>query len=279
MTAVDDAVAPRQGDATSATDWGRYEVDALLMLVGGNPLPNAVAAWLLVAPGGTVHLVHTARSAPIAARLGRWLSDRRQLCVVHHTVGPETSEIVAAVTPVVTPLAGQRVGLHYTGGTKRMAVHAYDVVAAALAKADPRAWFSYLDARTLTMRLHRADARTVQDVVVEPAGLAVSLDLGELIHGLQGWNLPYFSTAARLAGSAAALRQVHMSAEGQGEWKQWLDQAQGHDPLTLPGDEQLLPVATELRREFGLGPDQQLPRDFLVKALDLRKIYPRIEYW
>lgn len=270
MTAIVDVAVSQQEEA-AVVDWERYQVDHLFVLVGGNPLPNAVAAQLLVAPGGTVHLMHTARSAPVATRLGRWLSDRR-LGVVHHTVGPETSEIVAAVTPVVTPLVGQRVGLHYTGGTKRMAVHVYDAVAAALAAADPRAWFSYLDARTLTMRLHRADPLDGAGVAVQPAGLAAPLTLRELIVDLQGWTLPPFSVTVQLPGSAAALRQLHLQAAGEKAWKGWLDREQGRDPLTLPENDRLRAVVAELRRELNLGAEQALSLDLLAQALHLTKM-------
>jgi len=284
MTAVngDGVTASRPEGASVEIDWGQYKVDALLVLVGGNPLPNAVAAQLLVEPGGAVYLLHTRRSVGVADRLKPWIErlEQRAVRVEYRSLGSETSEIVSAVTSLVKPLVGRRVGLHYTGGTKRMAVYAYEAVATTLAKASPQPWFSYLDARTLTMRLHRADVREAKDVAVEPAGLAVPLTLHELIQDLQGWTLPPFSPTALsptplLPGSAAALQQLHLGADGQNAWKGWLQREEACDPLTLPDDDDLLrPVAAELRRELDLVSGQQLPRDLLVQMLHLRNLYP-----
>ena len=64
------------------------------------------------------------------------------------------------------------VGLHYTGGTKVMAIHTYRTVA----EARTDTIFSYLDAQTLTMRVEYADASFTRDF---PIKFACDVDLEE----------------------------------------------------------------------------------------------------
>src|SRR5579884_353853 len=49
-----------------------YQVDHLLLLVGSNPVPNAVAGKLLTAPGGTISLIYSADGSRLAERLESW---------------------------------------------------------------------------------------------------------------------------------------------------------------------------------------------------------------
>src|SRR5690349_4341044 len=49
-----------------------YQVDHLLLLVGSNPVPNAVAGKLLTAPGGSITLIHSADGLDLAQRLKSW---------------------------------------------------------------------------------------------------------------------------------------------------------------------------------------------------------------
>src|SRR6266487_4756377 len=45
-----------------------YQVDHLLILVGSNPVPNAVAGKLLTRPGGTITLIHSEEGQPTSRR-------------------------------------------------------------------------------------------------------------------------------------------------------------------------------------------------------------------
>ena len=49
------------------------KVRHLFLLVGSNPLPNAVAGKLLIEAEGKIHLIHSEDSYSIAVRLGKWL--------------------------------------------------------------------------------------------------------------------------------------------------------------------------------------------------------------
>ena len=132
-------------------------VDHLILLVGGNPLPNAVAGRLLLEAGGQITLLHSKATELVATNLATWLKppDERgetqgtsTISAIHlkETDEVDRSKIKGAVSAVLEGEAG-RVGLHYTGGTKAMAVHAY----AAVSKMRPDAVFSYLDSRTLCL--------------------------------------------------------------------------------------------------------------------------------
>ena len=43
-----------------------WKTDHLILLVGSNPLPNYVAAQLLLNEGGTLHLLHSVQTREIA---------------------------------------------------------------------------------------------------------------------------------------------------------------------------------------------------------------------
>lgn len=126
-----------------------YQTDHLLLLVGENPLPNYVAAKVLLKPGGVVHLVHSDETYRIAERLCKHLNGKVQLMRVDPT---DATDIADNVRARLRSLQGT-VGLHYTGGTKSMAVHAYRAVEAKLKPAVTDAVFSYLDAATFELRI------------------------------------------------------------------------------------------------------------------------------
>src|SRR5262245_63079443 len=52
--------------------------DHLFLLMGANPLPNWVAAQLLVNPGGTVHLAYTTKTREHARRLKETLEEEQK---------------------------------------------------------------------------------------------------------------------------------------------------------------------------------------------------------
>ena len=125
------------------------KVDHLILLVGGNPLPNAVAGRLLVKAEGRITLVHSAETVDIATRLRTWLLNKQT--IINHVdlqqVAPTNADdIYNKVNRLVK--AGERTGLNYTGGTKAMAVHAHRAVRPKIDLAN----LSYLDPRTLYMK-------------------------------------------------------------------------------------------------------------------------------
>ena len=115
-----------------------YEVDHLLLLVGGNPLPNAVAGPLLVKEGGRITLLHTgpeddggtetiAREA-LAPVLQLRVQHRSVTVHVHDEI-MNNSRVSSIRTQVYAALdalpEAKTIGLHYTAGTKAMSVHSH----------------------------------------------------------------------------------------------------------------------------------------------------------
>lgn len=127
----------------------RYQSEHLFLLVGTNPLPNYVAANLLLKPNGHVYLVHTNETAEIADRLIKALGLEWGKAIKVSVEEAECDDIFDQVARYANSKQG--LGLNYTGGTKAMAVHAYRAVE----RTCPNAIFSYLDAASLKMVIER----------------------------------------------------------------------------------------------------------------------------
>lgn len=124
-----------------------YQTDNLILLVGTNPLPNYVAARLLLQPNGEIHLVCSSDTESIAGRLEKQFARDGLRCKRRPVVDEsKPRDIYDAIRPIVAAMQGS-VGLHYTGGTKAMSLHAYRAVKNARANAV----CSYLDAHDLKM--------------------------------------------------------------------------------------------------------------------------------
>jgi len=126
-----------------------YKSNHLILLVGGNPLPNAVAGRLLVKDGGRITLLHTVDTRTIADRLKVWFTqqgiaeDKIGLCGTDRTHG---RAIQAAIEQVVAK-DEEGVGLNYTSGTSAMSVHVHTSVS----QRAKNPICSYLDGRSLCM--------------------------------------------------------------------------------------------------------------------------------
>jgi hypothetical protein len=98
-----------------------YQVNHLFLLMGENPLPNAVAALTLLLPGGTVHILHTHRTRTQAQYLNHLLSQSFGFQAAPTlNLGDGQAEaygIRQQVQSRLHPLTGT-VGMNYTGGTK-----------------------------------------------------------------------------------------------------------------------------------------------------------------
>jgi len=133
------------------------KVKHLILLVGSNPLPNAVAGKLLVESGGTISLIYSEGTSEIAERLKNWLEaeykkEGTEIKVIKREVNEsQPPSIYKKVKDILNEVNEKSIGLNYTGGTKMMAVHAYQTVKCWAEKNDINPIFSYLDARTLEM--------------------------------------------------------------------------------------------------------------------------------
>ena len=243
-----------------------YQTDNLFLLVGTNPLPNLVAANLLVKPGGTVHLVCSADTTVVARRLEEVLTGQCSVSGIRKIEVRETDalDIENKVRSAARSSHGT-IGLHYTGGTKTMAVHAYRAVEREMACADSPPVFSYLDAGSFELRIGPSWREKVL-LHVEPA-------LGDLL-ALHGITLKRGSPKHEvvLADTANALARA-APGDGMRSWREWCTRvlrAKGHDGrrwrktrdllsvrLPLPAEPPLRDAAAALKLELGLPADAE----------------------
>lgn len=201
------------------TDLTKYKVDQLILLVGGNPLPNAVAGKLLATEGGRISLIHSRATQPVAQRLRSLLLKHGQsLCVEPRQVEEASPPSISGV--VLSLLKdGQTVGLNYTGGTKTMSVNAYRAVAQWARVNGRQPVYSYLDARHLELVFDRTAGPGPPR---EYVGLDVALSFEELL-GLHGWSLQREPAADPvLPGTAQALRKALPDEAADRAWRDWL---------------------------------------------------------
>ncbi|HFQ93259.1 MAG TPA: hypothetical protein ENK32_04575 [Anaerolineae bacterium] len=219
----------------------QYKSDHLILLVGGNPLPNAVAGSCLLAEGGKITLVYsktqkvqTARRQPfkiegtqkVAQRLRRWFVQERRLTEHVYLQPVDDSDAWDIRVGIQTALqnSSDSVGLHYSGGTKAMAIHAYRAVQE---KTKGEAVFSYLNPRTLEMFFDRPDDEAERVSV----GTAVNITLEEMLFLQTSLRLhrkrPYLDVPL-LPRTAQAVMRVHTAGGAElAAWKNWRQTAAG----------------------------------------------------
>jgi hypothetical protein len=158
----------------STSEFDKYKVDHLFLLIGENPLPNYVAAKTLLAEGGKPYLVFTEHTQKPAERLQEalGLSDQEMWSLDNNEsnaaeIKKKIWEIVKEIQKKPDHANKQRFGLNYTGGTKAMAVHAYQALLQPRLeepqsrleepqyKLNGEPIFSYLDSRNLKMLIHQ----------------------------------------------------------------------------------------------------------------------------
>ncbi|MBD2150644.1 DUF1887 domain-containing protein [Pseudanabaena sp. FACHB-1277] len=131
----------------------KYKVDHLFLLIGENPLPNYVAAKTLLKSGGKPYLVYTEHTEGAANKLQEILGtteNERVPLERNESNGFKIQELIKQkVREIQKQQPSQSFGLNYTGGTKAMAVHAYQ--AFLNLGLEPKPKFSYLDPRSLKM--------------------------------------------------------------------------------------------------------------------------------
>jgi hypothetical protein len=149
-------------------DWEDYQVDHLFLLVGENPLPNYVAAKTLLAEGGKPYLVFTEHTQNPAKRLQETLGlgDKQMWSLDNNEsdaaeIKKKIREIVKIIQEDPDNANKKQFGLNYTGGTKAMAVHAYQALLQPRLedptyKLNPEPQFSYLDSRNLKMLIDQS---------------------------------------------------------------------------------------------------------------------------
>ncbi len=196
-------------------DLTQFQTQNLFLLIGTNPLPNYVAAKLLAKPESTLYLVHSRDTLTVAQRLAICLDHSNVQCIPIDDGDP--SDIFDKVQ--VCAQSKQDVGLNYTGGTKVMAVHAYRAIQDA--NSDPV--FSYLDARTLKMRVSRGAAHHDFPLLKEARyrdKVAVSLETLLRLHGVESDSRKWQTTPIQI-GLCTALVNLHTTETGVKTWYDW----------------------------------------------------------
>lgn len=217
-----------------------FLVDHLFILVGTNPLPCFVAGKLLRNKGGTIYLVYSTKTENYVNSLSTALSGCQLISLNDAARNPD--KIVANMSKKSSRLTGA-VGLHYTGGTKVMAVHCYR----AILEKYPDAICSYLDPDRLELCFER-DGKTHGSPIkltVAATNAAVKLTLHQLwlLHNkkpfLKEHNPKVFSerTTPLIPGIAPLLARhfgtMIDGVNGQRIWEgqAWIDVFKGEKKL------------------------------------------------
>ncbi|MEM7538084.1 MAG: hypothetical protein AAF639_38305 [Chloroflexota bacterium] len=200
-----------------------WKTDHLILLVGSNPLPNYVAAQLLLKDGGTLHLICSVQTSEIAEQLANALKNNHIMHIARDDTdhGEISSRVEAALTDTkrISGTDNPLIGLNFTGGTKAMSVFVYQAVRDAF----PEAVFTYLDASTLTMQ--RQGYPTQKPMVKYD----VKPKIRELIwlHGIeiiQKVYRTYEPVPQPQQDLMMALARAHRTQDGQIAYNQWCQQ-------------------------------------------------------
>lgn len=199
-----------------------YKADHLFLLIGENPLPNYVAARTLLNSDGTVYLVHTTTTAGKDKPEGLLKQELKKHNITTKSISLDDNEsdgkkireeIKKTIQPTgKSPLQG-KVGLNYTGGTKAMAVHAYQ----ALQELDLKEpVFSYLDSRKLAIHIDGKDQPIPVDIALSPAPKLETI-LG--LHNLS-WKIEPIRQS-QLPEIAEEFSKLHLDSNLARTWRNW----------------------------------------------------------
>lgn len=203
----------------------KYKVDHLFLLMGRNPLPNYVAAKLLLKPGGTLYLVHSEGpegTGEVALRLAVHFEDDASKFIPVRL--QDTEALRSEIKTKLDKIDKGTIGLNYTGGTKVMAIHSYRAVEQFCQQRKPV--YSYLDANTLELVIEPPPRKeTLRRKVVQ----AVEVPLKTLldIHGIDVSGT--LQTEPQHRELACALAQMHGSSSGIKAWKESRNVLKGCD--------------------------------------------------
>lgn len=215
----------------SMSQFDCHKVDYLFLLIGENPLPNYVAAKLLLKPKGILYLVHTGDEKTGTYKQARRLQDvlskesSNFQSIELISLGEYDSDAfhIQDIIRQYFPNNGQ-VGLNYTGGTKAMAVHAYRAV---FNKYSNNAVFSYLNPRRLEMCIDQENGDYIA-IRVTPELLKVKLTTLFELHDLQTKPSSPTTQLPQLPHLATTLAQVFHEQNKLENWLSWYHNVFSH---------------------------------------------------
>lgn len=252
-----------------------YQSDHLFLLIGANPLPNYVAAKLLLKPEGRLYLVHSSLTQNVAERLERYWKENDKGSQLKRVPVSEADgvEIRRMIELELKGIRDGAIGLHYTGGTKAMSVHACRTLLDYQDRTGQPVTLSYLDARSSKLYIeYGKDAPFVSAPVLYEVQPAI-----ETMVSLHAFNLisPVVRNAV-LPDLASTLAEAHYSPDAGKAWRTWCDEvlrkktrtkrASDWDRenllaevlLPLPDDELLSTAVANMKKIFGIT-DNLLP--------------------
>jgi hypothetical protein len=198
-----------------------YKADHLFLLVGENPLPNYIAAKMLLKEGGTIYLVHSTDTASKADCIGRMLEP---INVVFISLGRNEAksnfiqnEIQGRIKKILEEHPDHTFGLNYTGGTKAMSVHGYRALFEASGVENRR--FSYLDARSLQMLIDRNNDSPKPEPVTVKVSLKEIFNLHDLRWQEKEGQKPI--TEPKMPELATELAKLHIDKNLVFAWHWW----------------------------------------------------------
>lgn len=252
------------------------KVDHLILLVGGNPLPNAVSGKLLCNPSGTITLLHSNGkhgTFNIAQNLQNWFVKQgfKPATLISVQESDADSIMLAMQNALKNIPYKAKVGLNYTGGTKAMAVHAYRAMESWATKQHITPLYSYLDARTLSLIIDPPHPEQGKLYV----GRRREIKLDDLLK-LHSWSWQEPPIAEPfLPLISEALHQVYLDENALCAWETWKHdvliskcsrdndrekwQSQGRlrkISLPWPADPLLKSVTLAMQQELGNSNDQ-----------------------
>ncbi len=193
------------------------KVNHLILLVGGNPLPNAVAGRLLVRHGGRITLVYSADTKSVADDLETWFAKYHVVKITLKKVIESNAENVhTEVHNIINK--DECTGLNYTGGTKTMAVHAHRAFRDILGKSATQ-MSSYLDSHKLKLIFDDGYYYDAIDNLPESFKLQDFIDLHASLR-INPCNLPL--TQAWLPDTSMVLAQGQRGFLSN-TWRNWYD--------------------------------------------------------
>jgi hypothetical protein len=198
----------------------RYKSDHLFLLVGTNPLPNFVAATLMLKPQGQLYLVHSDKTQKVAKRLARyWIDNHRQPQFVWVDESDGAS-IRQQIDHELAQIEDDHVGLNYTGGTKMMAVHASQTIRSHQKPRRP-VTLSYLDARSTKMYIEHDNDKAF---MTEPLLYEVQPSIQEIVR-LHAFELhAQIAVESQLPELATVLASAHQNPDAIEQWRRWCDE-------------------------------------------------------
>jgi hypothetical protein len=210
----------------------QYQVDHLFLLIGGNPLPNYVAAKTLLKPGGVPYFVYSSATETHANALRDILNANNATSMIPLQDESDAFCIQKAIQETLKTIGEtERVGLNYTGGKKVMSVHAYQSVK----KERADVVCSYLDPDTFQIRIETQQRSVPIDLMTDEVRAMIGMSFETLwkLHSIElnPKKSPPHSTPI-LPDVAMAI--AHHFAEGEdkvNQWKKWANTLGGSSSL------------------------------------------------